>query len=104
MSISEEQFVFIKGKSTTYAIFELRQRQERYREGQQDLHLHIDLEKTNESPKGRTVVYEREGNTREVHQIGEEHASSELPEQAHSLQWKLATTKHLPSTLYCLPS
>ena len=45
-SISEEQFGFVKGKSTTDAIFALRQRQERYREGQQDLHcVFIDLEK-----------------------------------------------------------
>ena len=46
MSISDEQFGFMKGKSTTDAIFVLRQLQERYREGQQDLHcLFIDLEK-----------------------------------------------------------
>ena len=46
VSISEEQFGFMKGKSTTDAIFALRQLQERYREGQQDLHcLFIDLEK-----------------------------------------------------------
>ena len=44
--ISEEQFGFVKGKSTTGAIFALRQLQERYREGQQDLHcVFIDLEK-----------------------------------------------------------
>ena len=35
VSISEEQFVFVKGKSTTDAMFALRQLQERYREGQQ---------------------------------------------------------------------
>ena len=36
----------MKGKSTTDAIFALRQLQERYREGQQDLHcVFIDLEK-----------------------------------------------------------
>ena len=38
VSISDEQFGFVKGKSTTDAIFALRQLQERYREGQQDLH------------------------------------------------------------------
>ena len=38
VSTSEEQFVFVKGKSTTDAMFALRQLQERYREGQQDLH------------------------------------------------------------------
>ena len=46
VSISEGQFGFVKGKSTTDAIFALRQLQERYREGQQDLHcVFIDLEK-----------------------------------------------------------
>ena len=39
VSISEEQFGFVKGKSTTDAIvvLSLRQLQERYREGQQYL-------------------------------------------------------------------
>ena len=46
VSISDEQFGFVKGESTTDAIFALRQLQERYREGQQDLHcVFIDLEK-----------------------------------------------------------
>ena len=46
VSISDEQFGFVKGKSTTDANFALRQQQERYREGQQDLHcVFIDLEK-----------------------------------------------------------
>ena len=46
VSISEEQFGFVKGKSITDAIFALRQLQERYREGEQDLHcVFIDLEK-----------------------------------------------------------
>ena len=46
VSINEEQFGFVKGKSTTDAIFAQRQLQERYREGQQDLHcVFIDLEK-----------------------------------------------------------
>ena len=36
VSISDEQFGFVKGKSTTDAIFALRQLQERYREGQQE--------------------------------------------------------------------
>ena len=46
MSIREAQFGFVKGKSTTYAIFALKQLQERYREGQQDLHrVFIALEK-----------------------------------------------------------
>ena len=42
----EEQFVFVKGKSTTDAIFALRQLQERYRDEQHDFHcVFIDLEK-----------------------------------------------------------
>ena len=46
VSISDEQFEFVKGESRTYAIFALRQLQERYREGQQHLHgVFIDLEK-----------------------------------------------------------
>ena len=64
MSISETQFGFLKGKSTTDAIFSLRQLQERYREGQQDLHcVFIDLEKSlRQSPEGRTIlVHARQG-------------------------------------------
>ena len=46
VSISEEQFGFVKVKSTTDALFALRQLQERYREGQQYLHCaFIDREK-----------------------------------------------------------
>ena len=49
VGISEERFGFVKGKSATDAIFALRQLQERYREGQQDLHcVLIDLEKAND--------------------------------------------------------
>ena len=40
VNISEHQFVFMKGKSTTDAIFALRQLHEKYREGQQELELH----------------------------------------------------------------
>ncbi|XP_037803562.1 uncharacterized protein LOC119597969 [Penaeus monodon] len=46
VNISEEQFGFMEGKSTTDAIFALRQVQERYREGHKELHgVFIDLEK-----------------------------------------------------------
>ena len=46
VSISDEQFGFVKGNSTTDAIFALTQLQERYREGQQDLPcVFIDLDK-----------------------------------------------------------
>ena len=46
VNISEHQFGFMKGKSTTDAIFALRQLQEKYREGQQELHCaFVDLEK-----------------------------------------------------------
>ena len=53
VSISEEQFGFVKGKSTTDAIFALRHLQEIYRKGQQDLHcVFIDLEKNiRQSPR-----------------------------------------------------
>ena len=70
MSISEEQFGFMKGKSTTDAIFAPRQLQERYREGQQDIPcVFIDLEKSlRQSSEGRTVlVHARQGGAREVH-------------------------------------
>ena len=44
VSICEEQFGFMKGKSTTGVIFALRQLKERYREGQHDLNcVFIDL-------------------------------------------------------------
>ena len=46
VSISEEQFGFVKGNSKTDVISVLRQLQERCRQGQQDLHcVFIDLEK-----------------------------------------------------------
>ena len=46
VNISEHQFGLMKGKSTTDAIFALRQLQEKYREGQQELHCaFVDLEK-----------------------------------------------------------
>jgi len=46
VEISEEQFGFMKGKSTMDAIFALRQLQEKFREGQKELHcVFIDLEK-----------------------------------------------------------
>ena len=38
VNISEEQFGFMKGKSTKDAIFALRQVQEKYREGHKELH------------------------------------------------------------------
>ena len=46
VNISEEQSGFMKGKSTTDAIFALRKVQEKYREGLKELHsVFIDLEK-----------------------------------------------------------
>ena len=64
MSICEEQFGFVKGKSTTDVLFVLRQLQERYREGQQYLHCVYALiwEKLRQSSCGRTVsVHARRG-------------------------------------------
>ena len=58
VSICEEQFGFVKGKSTTDVIFVLRQLQERYREGQQYLHCVYALiwkKKLRQSSYGRTV-------------------------------------------------
>ena len=75
VSIIEEQVGFVEGKSTTVAMCVLRQLQERYREGQQDLHcVFIDLEKAydEQRTKGRTVlVHARQAGAREVHQTGE---------------------------------
>jgi len=46
VNISEEQFRFVKGKSTMDALFVLRQVQEKHREGRKELHgVFIDLEK-----------------------------------------------------------
>ena len=46
VDIGEEQFGFISGRSTTDAIFSLRQTIEKHREGQENLHcVFIDLEK-----------------------------------------------------------
>ena len=46
VSIYPEQFGFVPGRSTTDAIFALRQLVEKYKEGQQNLHcIFIDLEK-----------------------------------------------------------
>ena len=63
VSISEEQFVFVKGTSTTDAMFALRQLQERYREGQQDVHCVFNyLENSiRQSPEGRTVLVHAAG-------------------------------------------
>ena len=72
VSISDEQFGFVKGKSTTDAMFALRQLQERYREGQQVLHcVFIDLEKAyDKSPEGRTVlVHARQGGRAGVNSV-----------------------------------
>ena len=58
VSICEEQFGFVKEKSTTGVICALRQLKERYREGQHDLNcVFIDLGKKRcQSSCGRTVL------------------------------------------------
>ena len=59
--ISEEQFGFVKGRSTTDVIFALRQLQqlqERYREGQQDLHwVFVDPEKPTRYREGQQDLH-----------------------------------------------
>ena len=46
VDISEQQYGFMPGKSTTDALFALRMLMEKYREGQQELHcVFVDLEK-----------------------------------------------------------
>ena len=59
VSISEEQFGFVKGKSTTDAMFALRQLQKRYRDGRQYLHcVFIDLENPYDKVKREGLYYE----------------------------------------------
>ena len=72
VSINEDQFGFVNGKPTTDAIFALRQLQERYREGKQDLHsVFIGPEKAYDFPRERTVlVHAIQGGARGVHQTG----------------------------------
>ena len=88
----------MKGKSTTDATFAVRQLQEKYREGQQDLHcVWIDLEKSlRQSPEGRAVSgHARQEGAREGHQTGEcETVVIEVvrQEQANPLPWKLDPT------------
>ena len=76
VSICEEQFGFVKGKSTTGVIFALRQLKERYREGQHDLHcVFIDLGKKTTPEflwKNCIGACETRG-IRVVYQTGEEH-------------------------------
>ena len=76
VSICEEQFGFVKGKSTTGDIFALRQLKERYREGQHDLNcVFIDLGKKTTPEfmwKNCIGACETRG-IRAVYQTGEEH-------------------------------
>ena len=66
----EEQFGFVNGKSTTDAIFALRQLQERHIEGQQELHcVFIDLEKANDTaPREELTVLVHDRQLRGCHQ------------------------------------
>ena len=85
VSICEEQFGFVKGKSTTDVIFVLRQLQERYREGQQYLHqssllalcICIDLGKTTPEFLWKNCIGACETRSiRALYQTGEEHVPS----------------------------
>ena len=81
VEISEEQFGFMPGRSTTDAIFALRQLLEKYREGQKKLHcVFIDLEKAyRQGAKERGVeLHENEGSAREIHQDSARHVPEKL--------------------------
>ena len=74
--ICEEQFGFVKGKSTTGVMFAITQLKERYRKGQHDLHcVFIDLGKKTTPEflwKNCIGACETRG-IRAVYQTGEEH-------------------------------
>ena len=60
VKISEEQFEFMKGRSTTDPIFALRQLQYEFREGQKELHsVFVDLEKAYDRVPNFTSVWAR---------------------------------------------
>ncbi len=77
--ISDEQFGFMPGRSTTDAIFALRMMMEKYREGQKELHcVFIDLESGAEiyrsgAERRAVVLHEVLGSGREVCEGGEGH-------------------------------
>ena len=67
VTISEEQFGFMPGRSTTCAIFALRMLAEKHREGQKELHcVLVDLEKAyDQAPRwGAVALYARGTHTR----------------------------------------
>ena len=69
MEISSEQFGFMPNRTTTDAIFALRQIMEKYREGQKALYIvFIDLEKAYDSLKaGSLEMSQRKDGTRKIH-------------------------------------
>ena len=71
--------------------------------------MFIDLENTRQGPRGRTVfVYERQGDTKEVHQISEEHVLSvrNCTELSFRNKRTLCSGSWPPPRIYvsCLPS
>ena len=67
--ISEQQYGFMPGKSTTDVMFALRLLMEKYREGQKELRcVFVDPKKAHE--RGGVVLYEEVGSGREVCKSG----------------------------------
>ena len=112
VSIIEEQFVFVKGKSTTDAIFALRQLQERYRDEQHDFHcVFIDLEKAYDRASREELYWcmRCKGEPECIRLVKDMYHQCEIvvrcvQEQSNPLPWKLTSTKDPLSALSCLPS
>ena len=112
MSIGEEQFGFVKGKSTADAIL-CKDSCKKDTEKDSKIYTVYSLiwkKNLRQGSEGRTVlVHARQGGAREVHQTGEGHVPSRNCSEvcagtSEPFQWKLDSTKDLLSALSCLPS